>query len=173
MNYPKVLNKKIQPGMHYSECRAMASLIRRFASDQKGIFIADRGYESYCVCAHIQRKGMHYLIRARDKNKSGIASQLKLPKEETFDMDVELILSTRNTKKVQEQKDLYRFIRLPYRCDFFEPGQSEYPIAFRVVRFPISEDKYESIITNLPRENFPTETIKRLYAMRWGIITIS
>ncbi|MFQ8955335.1 MAG: transposase [Mediterraneibacter gnavus] len=42
---------------------------------------------------------------------------------------------------------------------------------FRVVRFAISEDSYESIITNLPKEDFPVEEIKKVYAMRWGIET--
>ena len=40
-----------------------------------------------------------------------------------------------------------------------------------VVRFAISEDSYESIITNLPKEDFPVEEIKKVYAMRWGIET--
>ena len=43
-----------------------------------------------------------------------------------------------------------------------------YTLNFRVVRFAISEDSYESIITNLPKEDFPVEEIKKVYAMRWG-----
>ena len=46
-----------------------------------------------------------------------------------------------------------------------------YTLNFRVVRFAISEDSYESIITNLPKEDFPVEEIKKVYAMRWGIET--
>ena len=42
---------------------------------------------------------------------------------------------------------------------------------FRVLRFPISEDSYECIITNLPSAEFNVEEIKKLYAMRWGIET--
>ena len=42
-----------------------------------------------------------------------------------------------------------------------------YTLNFRVVRFAISEDSYESIITNLPKEDFPVEEIKKVYAMRW------
>lgn len=38
-------------------------------------------------------------------------------------------------------------------------------VEFRVVRFAISEDSYESIITNLPKEDFPVEEIKKVYAM--------
>lgn len=41
----------------------------------------------------------------------------------------------------------------------------------RVLRFPISETEYECVITNLPREEFSSEDVKKLYAMRWGIIT--
>ena len=42
---------------------------------------------------------------------------------------------------------------------------------FRIVRFPISESTYETIITNLDKDAFPIQEIKRLYAMRWGIET--
>ena len=46
-----------------------------------------------------------------------------------------------------------------------------YPINFRVVRFPISEDNYEVIITNLSEKEFPIKKIKEIYHMRWGIET--
>ena len=42
---------------------------------------------------------------------------------------------------------------------------------FRALRFPITEYSYESIITNLPSDEFNVEEIKKLYAMRWGIET--
>ena len=46
-----------------------------------------------------------------------------------------------------------------------------YDLQMRIVRFPISENTYESIITNLPAEEFSAEDIKELYYMRWGIET--
>jgi len=51
-----------------------------------------------------------------------------------------------------------------------------YELAFRVVRFAITEDSYECIITNLPADEFPADEfpadeIKKIYAMRWGIET--
>ena len=46
-----------------------------------------------------------------------------------------------------------------------------YDLQMRIVRFPISETTYESIITNLPAEDFSLEDIKALYHMRWGIET--
>ena len=39
------------------------------------------------------------------------------------------------------------------------------------MRFPISEDTYETVLTNLDVENYSPEIIKRLYASRWGIET--
>ena len=43
-----------------------------------------------------------------------------------------------------------------------------YELSFRVVRFMISEDSYETVITNL---DFPPDELMRPYAMRWGIET--
>lgn len=46
-----------------------------------------------------------------------------------------------------------------------------YGLSFRIVRFPLSESMCETIITNLDAGQFPLPTIKKLYAMRWGIET--
>ena len=40
-----------------------------------------------------------------------------------------------------------------------------------MIRFKISDNSYETIITNLDRSSFPPEEIKSLYHMRWGIET--
>ena len=44
-------------------------------------------------------------------------------------------------------------------------------MTIRIVRFKITEDRYETIATSLNRFEFPTERIKELYNMRWGIET--
>ena len=46
-----------------------------------------------------------------------------------------------------------------------------YNLPFRIVRFPISEDYYEVVVTNLDTDEFPADTLKQLYGMRWGIET--
>ena len=46
-----------------------------------------------------------------------------------------------------------------------------YGLSFRIVRFPISEDSFEVILTNLPADDYPPLEIKHLYSMRWGIET--
>ena len=42
---------------------------------------------------------------------------------------------------------------------------------FRVVRFKISDDTYETIVTNLDRFEFLINKIKELYGLRWNIET--
>ena len=51
-----------------------------------------------------------------------------------------------------------------YGADFFD-------FFFRLVRFKISDRKIETVITNLDRENFASEELKKLYNMCWVIET--
>ena len=47
-------------------------------------------------------------------------------------------------------------------------------VKFRVIKFKIkskSKDKWEVLVTNLNRFEFPTFDVKQLYFMRWGIET--
>ena len=42
-------------------------------------------------------------------------------------------------------------------------------LRLRIVRFKITDDTYETIITSLPRDIFPLNEIKKLYSLRWKI----
>ncbi len=44
-------------------------------------------------------------------------------------------------------------------------------MTFRVIRFKLTDDKYEVLITNLSNEEFTVDELKNIYAMRWGIET--
>ena len=46
-----------------------------------------------------------------------------------------------------------------------------YYLSFRVVRFQLTEDTYEVLLTNLTEDEFSVPELKELYAMRWGIET--
>ena len=56
----------IQPARLENESLAMTQMIDRYNGEKKTIFIADRGYETYNIFAHVQEKGMYYLIRVKD-----------------------------------------------------------------------------------------------------------
>lgn len=161
----------IQTCRQANENRALVDLIDRSIINNKVILLADRGYESYNVLAHLKEKNWKYVIRIKDTSSSGgIASGFDLP-EGSFDIDFnrEIIRSQRvfHTQNSEKYKSIY------YNTvfDYLQNKTDTYPISFRIVRFPISDGKYETIITNLDREEFSVEEIKELYSKRWDIET--
>ena len=168
----RYLDTLIQPGHKENEFRAICQMADRFPYSGKTIFIADRGYESYNVFAHIERKGVNYLIRVKDKDSNGILGAIQFPETDTFDVDVHKCLTRKQTKEVKAHPEKYQFLPKNSTFDFLDLHTNPfYNMDFRVVRLKISEDLYECIITNLDRNTFPPEKIKELYHMRWGIET--
>ena len=56
--------------------------------------------------------------------------------------------------------------------DFLPKGSKDaYPLRFRIIRIKISEGMYETLVTNLPENEFSADDIKKIYKMRWGIET--
>lgn len=161
----------IQGNRQMNEKRAMCDMVDRFKSDKKTIFIADRGYENYNLFAHVEKRGMYYLIRVRDIDSSGILSGLKLPKEESFDIHVSYTLTTKQTKEVKADKEKFKFVPHTSTFDYLTDECKFYDISFRIARFPISEDSFECVITNLPKNEFDSAELKKLYQRRWGIET--
>lgn len=162
----------IQPARKENESLAMTQMIDRCTGQKKTIFIADRGYETYNIFAHIQEKEMYYLIRVKDGGGGSMTGSFELPDEEEFDHAMQLILTRKQTKEVKANPKQYKFLPKASPFDYLDlQDRKFYTLNFRVVRFAISEDSYECIITNLPKEEFPAEEIKKIYAMRWGIET--
>ena len=160
------------------ECGALVQMIDR--SDlQNVLLIADRGYESYNVLAHLQEKGWKFLIRIKDRT-GGIVCGLDLPASPVFDLPISLNLTNRQTNEVKrllKNKNQFKFLGHPERFDFLplHPHKHDptlfYLLSFRMVRFPVTEDSFETVITNLDANDFPPEELRKLYAMRWGIET--
>ena len=161
----------IQPGRQRNEYTAMADMVDRYEGDTKTIFLCDRGYENYNLFAHVAEKGMAYLNRIKDRDGKSMASSFALPEQEEFDHSMSLTLTRQQDANVRKHPKLYRRIDPRSRFDYLDEEHHYYVLDFRVVRFKIKEDCYECIITNLPKETFPAEEIKKLYAMRWGIET--
>lgn len=160
------------------EKRAFCDMVDR-ADGTPAIFIADRGYESYNHMAHVQEKGWFYLIRAKD-NSGGIASGLDMPDTDEFDMPVSLYLTRKQTNEMKEllkNRNSYKFIPSSSTFDYL-PNKNHkyipvppYVLSFRIVRFKITDDTYETVVTNLDAGSFPADELKKLYHMRWGIET--
>jgi hypothetical protein len=146
----------------------------------KALIIADRGYESYNLMAHIQEKGWKYLIRVKDIHSSGIAAGLDLPDTEEFDLYCPVLLTRRNnskTKPLLSDRNHYKWIPTTTPFDYLPIGAHKhdpvafYALAFRIVRFKLSESAFETVITNLDQKEFPSGDLKHLYSKRWGIET--
>lgn len=129
--------------------------------------------------AHIQEKGWHFLIRVKD-GRGSIKGNLELPEQELFDMDINLKITRKQSnevKKLLKDKNHYRFLPtnvnfdyLPAKSCYKDPA-SFYGLHFRIVRFQIAEDTYETVLTNLDKEQYPAKRLQQLYASRWGIET--
>lgn len=160
----------------FSEYSALIKIIDRWDSDEPAIIIADRGYESYTVFAHIQEKGCYFLIRIKDIGSAGIIAATKVPNTDKFDMFNDLLFTRKQTNKVKkllkEHPEKYRYISSGSQFGFLDLHTNLfYPMSFRIVRFQIAPSVFDAVVTNLPVTEFPPEEIKRLYRMRWGIET--
>ena len=165
----------VQPIRKKNEFQALADMIDRYyIPDAVPIFIADRGFHSLNVFAHAIEHHAYFLIRAKDVNMRRLLGN-NLPEEESFDVQINRILTRSQSKKKRlhpELEDQYRFICQDVTFDYIEHGsEKEYPISLRILRFKISDDGYENIITNLPTEDFSAEEIKELYRLRWNLET--
>ena len=159
---------------HENEPKALVKMVDRDTSSVPTIYIADRGYEAYNNMAHIQEKGQKFIIRAKDFTYGGIVYSLKLPQSDAIDENVTLFLTRKqNTVRKQNLKVLPSkcvFDYLPATCKK-HISVTPYELKFRVVRFKLTENTYEVLITNLDKEEFNVDELKKLYAMRWGIET--
>ena len=145
------------------------------------LVIADRGYEGYNLMAHIQEKKWNFLIRIQDiSSSSGIAAGFDLPNAEEFDFSVDLSLTTKQSNEVKtllKIKNQYKCIASDKTFDYLPKKNRKhqpavfYNLPIRIVRFKITDDAYETVVTNLDKYKFPAEELKKLYNMRWGIET--
>lgn len=137
----------------------------------KAIFIADRGYESINSFVKVGMKNNKYLIRVKDihSRTSVLRSFGPFPDAE-FDMHVRRTLTTKQTNEIKAHPEIYKFVPKNQRFDFFD-GSPYFDFECRVVRFKISDDTYESIVTNLDESEFNIQDIKELYHLRWEIET--
>jgi hypothetical protein len=168
----------IQKDRIANEHKAFAEMIDR-SNIPKAIVIADRGYESYNNMAHVQEKGWYFLIRIKD-GKTGMKEGYDLPKKPEYDVPISMNLIRRQNKETKElykDRNHYKFIPATSTFDYL-PSKSRkadptlsYNLRFRIVRFKISENGYETVLTNLEPDTYPPEKLKELYAVRWGIET--
>ena len=161
----------VQAKRQLNEKRALCDMVDRLRIEGDAIVIADRGFESYNIFAHIEEKGWNYVIRVKDIDSTGIIAALDLPDDDEFDVCFDRVLTRKYTNEVKANPDIYRFIPNTATFDYLNDENIFYHISFRAVRFKITENSYETVITNLSQSDFPPKELKMLYNMRWGVET--
>ena len=173
LNSNLYLDAVVQKRRATHENAALVEMIERSKIKDSAIVIADRNYESYNTLEHIREKGWYYLIRLREA--AGILSNLPLPERE-FDLPIQVFLTRKQTKEIKalmrENPGIYRFLPSKLNFEFLPNGSTDfYSLSFRIVRFSISDNSTETLITNLDANAFPIDELKHLYHLRWDIET--
>ena len=166
----------IQPKQEGNERKALISMLQRNTFEEKTVFIGDRGYPSWNLFTHFKyTENADFLIRYPN-DQSALVRELPLMR---LDRDEDITVTTnpqyktepgyyfiqtkKNVMKNREYSDTSHFTDWDFKM--FEK------LHLRIVRFKITEDTYETIITSLPKNLFPTSEIKKIYALRWQIET--
>lgn len=175
------LNNRIYTDARFGRNEHTAFVEMVDSSDIKNaLVVADRGYESFNDMAHVQEKGWFFLIRVKDGHYNGIKAGFDLPADEEFDLFIELNLARKQSNAMKElfkDRNHYRFVPHNSRFDYL-PARSRksdpdifYCMKFRIVRLKVNDDLYETVLTNLPADDYPPDRLKELYNSRWGIET--
>lgn len=162
----------LQPVHNKDEFRAFCTIVDRhpISKESKNVYIGDRGYCSYNNMAHVIRNGQYFLFRTKDIHQKGLIGKFVFPKEETFDITVDVSLVRSNSSGIDCGNTYRRFIDAKTSFDYLEYGSKDiFPLSFRVVRIKLSDGSYECLVTNLPTDEFPPARLSELYFARWGI----
>lgn len=165
----------IQPRPKMYEVKATIDMIKRNSLSDKTILIADRGYGSMNLMEHIHRtENLEYLIRV----KNDYIKEIKVLPMKELDTTITIELRTiqTNEDKLLYEQGKAKWIIGPSKFGKEKKGitwdfESPFTMTLRVVRFKITENTYETIVTSLNRFAFPVSKIKELYHLRWGIET--
>ena len=165
----------IQPIRKKDEFGAFATIVDRYPlpiDDSHIVFLGDRGFCSYNTMAHVINNAQFFLFRAKDITSKGILHHIALPDLDSFDIDLKFILIRKQSAKLVLPDGYKRFVGIDQTFDFVDYGSSDYyELPVRAVRFELSPGHFEALVTNLPRVDFPIDSLKILYHRRWGIET--
>lgn len=163
----------IQPEPKKDEIGALIMMLERNTFSQQTLIIADRGFESYNLIAHLLEKpNVDFLIRVKQR-RSAMREVAKLP---MLELDCDISFSICITQKNEDKQNKnFVFLQVPKKS---KPGSKTrrgrwdfgnyYPMCFRIFHFQLDNGEFETVATSLPR-SFRLEDIKALYHLRWGL----
>lgn len=153
--------KKMEPS-------ALIAMALRKNFPANSIIVCDRGYITYKLIVFFNEENQKFVIRSKDIDVSGsILERFDFPDAE-FDKTVSVTL-TRNHPRYLSNKKKYAKINSDNDFPYIETWSDEdYELTYRVVRFKLDDDTYETLVTNLTEDEMPFEYMKTLYHFRWS-----
>ena len=164
------LDAEVQSIKELDERSAFCNFLdKHSSSDEKIIYISDRGYASLNIFAHAIYNDQLFLIRVKEHDALSLCPDQPHLLDESYVNEHVTIHVGRRRKRCNKKLENYHFIRKLRRYDFIEHGSDDIDeLSFRVLKFPLSNGMYEYIATNLPADTFPLTVIKELYNLRWN-----
>lgn len=128
---------------------ALVEMLKQNDFNQKTLIVADRGYESYNLLAHlIEKPNTDFLIRVK-QNHSAMREIARLP---MFELDCDISFTITTTQTNEDKQRRYIFLQVPKKS---KPGsktrrgrwdfQSPYTMKLRIVRFQLETGEFETL----------------------------
>lgn len=149
------------------ECDALEEMIKDHQYTEKSVIICDRGYEKYNLIATCIEKKQKFIIRVKDIGSNGMLARLNLP-DTSFDLPITKVITRLQTHETKSDGK-YAILMNQAPFDYLPIEQDYYEMNLRVIRFKITEDTYECLVTNLNEEEMKTEEFKDIYHLRWEV----
>ena len=170
----RYLDVVIQKRAQINERSAFVQMVNRNSLAGKCLYVADRGYFSLNVIAHIIRADQFFLLRMNELNtRNSFLKRFPLPDSSQFDQRV-------NFEVTRKQSNIYknhpeRFIVLrkdrPFDLIPVDDKNASFPMSVRIIKIELDTGITEYLLTNLPESQFDITLIRDIYHMRWGIET--
>lgn len=164
----------VQPRAQIDEREAFISLLHDNPVKGKRIYLADRGYFSFNVLAHLLKSEHFFVLRINSPDaRSSFLKRFSLPAEGEFDTLLDFNITRSKKSCYSAHPDRFLYIRPDRTFDFIPVGDhsSLYPINVRILRIRLKDGSYEYLLTNLSATSFSPDVLKHLYQLRWGIET--
>ena len=169
----RYINILIQPRADIDERSAFLELLHDYSVPGKTIFIADWGYFSLNLLAHLQMSGHCFLLRLNTADSPySFLSRFLLPDTDEFDTSLEFDVARSRRKRFCAHPDQFICLHSGRRFDFIQPSDRDslFHFSVRLVKVQLGQGP-EYLLTNLPKRSFDLSTLKELYHLRWGIET--
>lgn len=111
----------MEPARIKNEKSALVRMLYEQPKEQKAIYIADRGYESYNVIAHIDSLKQKFLIRIKDNSVGGFLKFFSQPDSEEFDEEYTRKFTRKSSRKYTKMNETHIPIRHKYHQMNFLP----------------------------------------------------